>query len=453
MHFGKRLQIDMLHGPIIGPMILFALPLAMTGVLQQLFNTADVLVLGQFVSTEALAAVGNNSPIIGLLVNLFMGVSLGANVVIARFIGAHDLKETIRAVHTSFLLALIFGVLVAVIGELMARPMLEALSVPTSVMPLAETYLRIYFLGMPAIGLYNFESAIYRSRGNTWMPLQALAAASGLNVVLDLLAVLVFDWGVAGVAATTALSNYLSAWILYRGLCHEHGIIRLEPGAIRLERSYAKEILRIGLPAGIQGMVFSLSNLVIQAAINSLGAVVMAASTAAFTIEINIYVLLIAFGQAVTTFVSQNYGAGNLPRCRRVTQLGLLVTMVVTVVLSALACIFADPLLALFNDNPAVIDVGRIRIYYIIGFYFLCVFIEILSGAMRGYGHSLPPALLMLVTVCGVRITWIYTAFVAEPTFATIMISYPLSWAATVVLLVFIYLFYRRHITARKVLI
>ena len=199
-------------------------------------------------------------------------------------------------------------------------------------------------------------------------------------------------------------------------------------------------------------MVFSLSNLVIQAAINSLGAVVMAASTAAFTVEINIYVLLIAFGQAVTTFVSQNYGAGNLPRCRRVTQLGLLVTMVVTIVLSALACIFADPLLALFNDNPAVIDVGRIRIYYIIDFYFLCVFIEILSGAMRGYGHSLPPALLMLVTVCGVRITWIYTAFVAEPTFATIMISYPLSWAATVVLLVFIYLFYRRHITARKVL-
>ena len=220
MHFGKHLQIDMLHGPIIGPMILFALPLAMTGVLQQLFNTADVLVLGQFVSTEALAAVGNNSPIIGLLVNLFMGVSLGANVVIARFIGAHDLKETIRAVHTSFLLALIFGVLVAVIGELMARPMLEALSVPDAVMPLAETYLRIYFLGMPAIGLYNFESAIYRSRGNTWMPLQALAAASGLNVVLDLLAVLVFDWGVAGVAATTALSNYLSAWIEIQYLNH-----------------------------------------------------------------------------------------------------------------------------------------------------------------------------------------------------------------------------------------
>lgn len=446
MDLQKKMKIDMLHGPMAGPMIIFALPLALTGVLQQLFNTADVLVLGQFVGTDALAAVGNNSPIIGLLVNLFMGVSLGANVVIARFIGAHDLKETIRAVHTSFLLALLLGIFVAVIGELMARPMLEALSVPASVMPLAELYLRIYFLGMPAIGLYNFEAAIYRSRGNTWMPLKALAAASGLNIILNLMAVLVFDWGVAGVAAATAVSNYLAAWLLYRGLCHEHGIIRLEPGAIRMEKAYAKEILRIGLPAGIQGMVFSLSNLVIQAAINSLGAVVMAASTAAFTVEINIYVLLVAFGQAVTTFVSQNYGAGNLARCRKATRVGFSVTMLVTIVLSALACIFSDALLALFNDNPAVIGVGRIRIYYIIGFYFLCVFIEILSGALRGYGYSLPPALLMLVTVCGVRITWIYTVFAAEPTFTIIMIAYPISWAVTAVLLIGIYAFYRQHI-------
>ena len=446
MDVQKKMTVDMLHGSMAGPMVIFALPLALTGVLQQLFNTADTLVLGQFVGTDALAAVGNNAPIISLLVNLFIGISLGANVVIARFIGAHDLKETIRAVHASFLLALLLGIFVAVLGELIARPMLELLAVPDSVMPAAELYLRIYFLGMPAIGLYNFESAIYRSRGNTWTPLKALAAASGLNIVLNLVTVLVFDWGVGGVAAATALSNYLSAWMLYHALCHEHGIIRLEPGAIRMEKSYAKEILRIGLPAGIQGMVFALSNLVIQAAINSLGTVVMAASTAAFTIEINIYVLLIAFGQAVTTFVSQNYGAGNLARCRKATKTGFSVTMLVTVVLSALACLFANELLALFNDNPAVIEIGRIRIFYIIGFYFLCVFIEILSGALRGYGYSLPPALLMLVTICGVRIAWIYTAFAAKPTFTNIMISYPLSWVITAVLLIGIYAFYRKHI-------
>lgn len=443
--------IDMLHGPIAGPMFLFALPLALTGILQQLFNTADVLVLGQYVGTNALAAVGNNSPIIGLLVNLFMGVSLGANVVIARFIGAHNLKETTRAVHTSFLLALIFGLAVAAVGELMAEPMLRALAVPDEVMEPAALYLRIYLLGMPAIGLYNFESAIYRSRGDTQTPLKALAVASLLNIVGNLAAVLLLDWGIAGVAAATSLANYVSAWMLYHSLCHEHGIIRIEPGAIRMIWPYAQEILRIGLPAGIQGMVFSLSNLVIQAAINSLGAEVMAASAAAFIIEINIYVFLIAFGQSITTFVSQNYGAGNLPRCRQVTRVGMQVGMVVIVLLSGSACLLADHLLAFFNDVASIIEIGRIRVFYIVGFYAVCVFIEGFSGAMRGYGYSLPPALLMLATVCGVRIVWIYTVFAAEPTFSNIMVCYPLSWTITAVLLAGIYGFYRKNIKVIRV--
>ena len=436
----------MLHGPLVKPMVLFALPLALTGILQQLFNTADVLVLGQFVGTTALAAVGNNSPIIGLLVNLFMGVSLGANVVIARFIGAHNLKETTQAVHTSFLLALILGVAMAVLGELMAAPMLQALGVPAEVMPSAELYLRVYLLGMPAMGLYNFESAIFRSRGDTQTPLKALAVASVLNIVLNLAAVTVVDWGIAGVAAATAISSYVSAWMLYDNLCHAHGIIRIEPGAIRMISSYAKEILRIGVPAGIQGMVFSLSNLVIQAAINSLGEEVMAASASAFIIEINIYVFLVAFGQTVTTFVSQNYGAGNLPRCRKVTKVGMQVAMAVIVALSGMACLFSDELLALFNGAAAVIEIGRIRVWYIVGFYFVCVFIEGLSGAMRGYGYSLPPALLMLGTVCGVRIVWMYTVFAANPSFKSSMLCYPISWTATAVLLVVIYRFYRKHI-------
>lgn len=443
--------IDMLHGPIAGPMFLFALPLALTGILQQLFNTADVLVLGQYVGTNALAAVGNNSPIIGLLVNLFMGVSLGANVVIARFIGAHNLKETTRAVHTSFLLALIFGLAVAAVGELMAEPMLRALAVPDEVMEPAALYLRIYLLGMPAIGLYNFESAIYRSRGDTQTPLKALAVASLLNIVGNLAAVLLLDWGIAGVAAATSLANYVSAWMLYHSLCHEHGIIRIEPGAIRMIGPYAREILRIGLPAGIQGMVFSLSNLVIQAAINSLGAEVMAASAAAFIIEINIYVFLIAFGQSITTFVSQNYGAGNLPRCRQVTRVGMQVGMVVIVLLSGSACLLADHLLAFFNDVASIIEIGRIRVFYIVGFYAVCVFIEGFSGAMRGYGYSLPPALLMLATVCGVRIVWIYTVFAAEPTFRNIMVCYPISWTITAVLLAGIYGFYRKNIKVIRV--
>jgi len=253
------------------------------------------------------------------------------------------------------------------------------------------------------------------------------------------------------VAAATSLANYVSAWMLYHSLCHERGIIRIEPGAIRMIGPYAREILRIGLPAGIQGMVFSLSNLVIQAAINSLGAEVMAASAAAFIIEINIYVFLIAFGQSITTFVSQNYGAGNLPRCRQVTRVGMQVGMVVIVLLSGAACLLADHLLAFFNDVASIIEIGRIRVFYIVGFYAVCVFIEGFSGAMRGYGYSLPPALLMLATVCGVRIVWIYTVFAAEPTFRNIMVCYPISWTITAVLLAGIYGFYRKNIKVIRV--
>lgn len=442
--------IDMLHGPLAGPLFAFTLPLALTGILQQLFNTADVLTLGHFVSTEALAAVGNNSPVIGLLVNLFIGVSLGANVVIARCIGARDFRRTTQAVHTSFLLALIFGVLVALLGEAIAVPMLEWLAVPDTVMPSAELYLRVYLLGLPAIGLYNFESAIFRSRGDARTPLYALAVASILNIVLNLLAVLLLDWGIFGVALATTLANYVSAVLLFRALCRAHGVLRLMPRALSLNAADAREILRIGLPAGVQGMVFSLSNLVIQAAINSLGAVVMAASAAAFVIEINIYVFLVGFGQAVTTFVSQNYGAGNLARCRAATRTGLFIAMVTIVGFSVLACVFAEPLLRCFNDDPAVVEVGKIRLYYIVGFYFIYVFIEILSGAMRGYGHSLPPALLMMLTICGVRIGWIYTAFAAVPTFFIIMLSYPISWAVTVVLLLVIYWFYCKNLTVPR---
>ena len=450
MSANRRHTIDMLHGSLTRPLFVFTLPLAVTGILQQLFNTADVLTLGHFVSTEALAAVGNNSPVIGLLVNLFIGVSLGANVVIAQQIGAKNFRHATEAVHTSFLLALIFGLLVALVGEAIAAPMLRLLAVPLDVMPLAELYLRIYLLGLPAIGLYNFEAAIFRSRGDTRTPLIALSVASLLNISLNLFSVLVLHWDVLGVALATVFANYISAVFLFRALCHAHGILRLMPRALALRPADIREILRIGLPAGVQGMVFSLSNLVIQAAINSLGAVVMAASAAAFVIEINIYVFLVGFGQAVTTFVSQNYGAGNLARCRAVTRTGLLISMVTIVSFSILACVFAEPLLACFNDDPAVVDVGKIRLYYIVGFYFLYIVIEILSGAMRGYGYSLPPALLMMVTICGVRIAWIYTVFAAVPTFFVIMLSYPLSWAVTVVLLFFIYLFYCKNITVSR---
>ena len=448
----KGAAIDMLHGPLAKPLLIFAIPLAFTGILQQLFNTADILVLGKFVGTTALAAVGNNAPISGLLVTLFLGISLGSNVVIAQFIGGRRYRETTKAVHTSIALALVIGIVIMAAGELLAGQMLEALAVPPEVMPEAETYLRIYILALPAISLYNFEAAIFRARGDTKTPLYALLLASLLNIAGNLAAVLVLDTGIAGVAWATTISYYIGSVYLLQKLRHAFGVIRLELGAIQLNGAIVKKIIQIGLPAGIQGMVFCLSNLVIQAAINSLGATVMAASAAAFTIEINCYAFLISFGQALTTFVGQNYGAANLRRCRRVTRVAMALGLGFTVALSGLVCIFADPLLAFFDPHPDVIAIGRTRVYYIIGFYFLDMIIELISGAMRGYGYSLPPAILMLVTICGVRIGWIKTAFVMDPTFSVIMMSYPVSWAVTAVLLLGVYLYYRKNIRVNRVL-
>jgi len=445
-------NIDMLHGPLLGPLTKFALPLALTAVLQQLFNTADVFILGQYVGSNAIAAVGNNLPIISLFVTLFVGISLGANVSIARFIGGHRLKETMEAVHTAFLLALILGVVLTVVGELTARWMLVALDVPGQVMGSAELYLRIYMLGMPAIGLYNFESAIFRSRGNTQTPLYALAVASVLNIALNLFSVTLVNWGLAGVAAATVLANYVAAWLLFRALCEAHGTIHLEPAALHWQGRYVREILQIGLPAGIQGMVFCLSNLVIQAAINSLGPTVMAASSAAFIVEINIYCFMMSFGQAVTTFVGQNYGAANIERCYQVFKAGLKLMTSFTICVPALACYFAPQLVALFDQHPEVIAIACIRIYYVVGFYILDGTIELFSGTLRGYGCSLPPALITLFAICGVRVLWIYTAFVAWPTFETIMMSYPVSWAPTVILLALLYRFYRRNLKVTRVL-
>lgn len=441
----RRKEIDMLHGPLAVPIILFAVPLALTGILQQLFNTTDTLILGQYVGKEALAAMGNNAPIIGLLVNLFIGLSLGANVVIARSIGSHSLKGATEAVHTSFLLAIVSGVLIAVLGEIFAIPLLEMLSVPESVMPQAALYLRIYLVGMPGIGLYNFASAIYRAHGNTRTPLIALAMASVVNLVFDFVAVFT-GFGLAGIVWATVLANYLSAAILFYTLHKAHGILHLIVGAIRWHRPYAREILRIGIPAGVQGMVFSLSNIVIQVAINSLGADYMAASAAAFTIEINTYSFLIAFGQAVTTFISQNYGARKYDRCRSITNKGLAISLVFIFVLSTIVCLASRQLLGCFDLAPDIIEIGHLRILYIIGFYFLSAFIEVYSGALRGLGYSLPPAVLMLITICGARIVWIYTVFAAIPTYDIIMASYPLSWTVTALLLALVYRFYKKNL-------
>ena len=360
---GKK-QLDMLHGSIWNKIPQFALPVAATAILEQLFNASDVAVVGNFTgadSTVAVAAVGANSALIGLIVNLFIGIALGTNVVIANAIGHGNRQDVQKAVHTSVLFALIGGVLVALVGELLAAPVLGMLNVPEDVLPQALLYLRIYLAGMPVILLYNFEAAIFRSIGETRTPLIALASSGVLNVILNLFFVAVLHMTVNGVAIATVISNAVSSVLLYRKLRTTTREIHLDPKLLRIDGAILKRILQIGLPAGVQSAVFSVSNIVIQSAINSLGTVVMAASSAAFNIEIMTFYILNSFSQACTTFVGQNFGAGDLRRCRRTLLLCLGEGIAVLAVAVSTILFFGKPLLSIFNRDPQVIETGYLR--------------------------------------------------------------------------------------------
>ena len=433
---GKK-QLDMLHGPIWNKLPRFALPVAATAILEQLFNASDVAVVGNFTGsarTACVAAVGANSPIIGLIVNLFIGIALGSNVIIAHAIGQGKPEDVHKAVHTSVVVAVLGGVLVALLGELIAAPLLSMLNVPAEVFPLALLYLRIYLAGMPVILLYNFEAAIFRSVGETKIPLIALASSGVLNVLLNLFFVAVLDMKVSGVAVATVISNAVSSVLLYIRLRRSTQVIHLEPKALGIDWATLGRILRIGLPAGIQSAVFSISNIVIQSAINDLGTVVMAASSAAFNIEIITYDILNSFSQACTTFVGQNYGAGELKRCKKTLFLCLIEGVIALAAAIALLLFSGKTLLKLFNPDPDVVETGYIRLMLIMVSHSFSLLYEIMAGYLRGFGISLTPALLTMVGVCGIRIAWIRFVFPQSRTFRTIMTAYPISLCATAIL-------------------
>ena len=436
----KSHQLDMLHGSIWNKLPRFALPVAATAILEQLFNASDVAVVGNFAGdaaekTAAVAAVGANTAIIGLIVNLFVGIALGANVVIANAIGRDDKDAVHRAVHTSILVALLGGAAIAVIGELIAGTLLHSLNVPDDVYPLALLYLRIYLLGMPVILLYNFEAAIFRSIGDTKVPLIALACSGVLNVILNLFFVAVLGMTVNGVAIATVISNALSSLILFIRLIRTDKYIKLEPRSLRIDGQSMKLILKIGLPAGIQSSVFSLSNIVIQSAINSLGKVVMAASSAALNIELLAYYVLNSFSQACTTFVGQNYGARQIDRCRKTLLLSILEDFIASAIAIGIVLLSGRFLLSIFNSDPEVIEIGYTRLIYLFSAYVFSMLYEVLSGYMRGFGISLIPAILTTIGVCGIRIFWINFVFPQNPTFTTIMTVYPISLSSTALLI------------------
>ena len=439
-------QLDMLHGPIWNKIPRFALPVAATAILEQLFNASDVAVVGNFTGsarTLAVAAVGANNSIIGLIVNVFIGIALGANVVIANAIGRGDRDTVQKAVHTSVLVSILGGILVTVLGELAAGPLLGALHVPEEVFPLALLYLRIYLAGMPVILLYNFEAAIFRSVGDTKIPLIALATSGVLNVLLNLFFVAVLHMTVNGVAIATVLSNAFSAALLYRRLRRTDREVHLEPKQLRVDWAVLKRILHIGLPAGMQGAVFAVSNIVIQSAINSLGTVVMAASSAAFNIEVLTYDILNSFSQACTTFVGQNFGAGELKRCKRTLALCLLEGIVVLAVAITVFLTFGRTLLSIFNQDPEVIATGYIRLVTVMLSHTFSLLYELFSGYLRGFGISVVPAVLTMLGVCGIRIAWIRLVFPQFQTFRSIMLVYPISLCTTALLLFAALVYYR----------
>lgn len=442
----KAKKLDLLNGPIWNKIPQFALPVAATGILEQLFNASDLAIVGNFASTDrtvAVAAVGANSPIIGMILNLFIGISLGTNVVIANAIGRRDEKTVEKTVHTSVLAALLGGLLVTLLGELWIGNLLNLLNVPADVFPYALLYIRIYLIGMPVIFLYNFEAAIFRSVGDTKVPLQALALSGVLNVMLNLFFVILLGRSVDGVAIATVISNAVSAMILFFRLLRTDKWIRLQPAKLRISGECLGQILRIGLPAGIQSAVFNLANIVIQSAINSLGTVVIAASSAAYNIEILVYYMFNSFSQACTTFVGQNYGAGQIRRCRKTLLLCLLEDCVVSIISIIIILSGGRFLLSLFNSDPQVIELGYTRLVLIFIAYLFSMVYEVMSGYLRGFGISTVPAILTILGVCGVRIAWVYTVFPQNRTFHTIMMAYPASLATTAVLIFIALMIYR----------
>lgn len=430
--------MDMIHGSIWDKLIKYALPVAATGILEQLFNASDVAVVGNFTGnakTLAVAAVGANSPIVGLLLNFFIGIALGVNVVIAKAVGKNNNRTIHKAVHTSIIMAVVGGFAVTVIGELFIGELLQVLNVPDDVFPYALLYIRIYLIGMPVILLYNFEAAIFRSIGETKTPLKALAFSGVVNVLLNLFFVIVLKMTVNGVAIATVISNALSSVILFIKLMKTDSVIHVDVKSLRFDKNVFIRIIKIGLPAGVQSAVFSVANIVIQSAINSLGTVVIAASSAAFNIEIFAYDILNSFSQACTTFTGQNYGAGQLKRCRKVLILSIIEDAIATAAAIILVLLSGRVLLSVFNNDPQVIKIGYTRLVMIFSAYTFSMLYENMSGYLRGFGISLLPAILTVIGVCGIRIFWIYTIFPQHRNFTVIMAAYPVSLSTTAVLI------------------
>ena len=430
---GKTYEIDMCSGAILPKLLQFALPLMFSSILQLLFNAADIIVVGRWAGDNSLAAVGSNASIIGLLTNLFIGLSVGANILAARFYGAREEENLRQTVHTALLVSLLGGMLLAVTGALGAHTILIWMQSPPEVLDLATLYLRIYFLGMPATMLYNFGAALLRAVGDTRRPLYYLTLAGVINVVLNLFFVIVCHFDVAGVAIATVASQCVSALLVLRCLTKAGGAVRLDLRQLKIHPVRLRQIMRVGIPAGIQGVLFSLSNVVIQSSINSFGETVMAGNAAANNIETFIYASVNAFYQANISFTSQNLGAGRIDRIRPIMLRALGCAAVTGGVLGWLTVLLGPHLLGIYSDSAPVISAGMDRIRIVCTLYALCGLMDVIVGSIRGMGYAVTPMLVTLIGACGLRLLWIAVLLQIPEyhTIHTVYISYPVSWTVT----------------------
>lgn len=430
-HGSQSGHIDMLNGGLFGKILVFALPLFLSGILQQSFNSVDIAVVGRWAGREALAAVGNNGMVISLIINLFVGISVGANVVIANYVGRNDGNGIRNAIRTSALVAVWSGMFLLCVGLVVAEPLLRWLDTPGDVLELAVLYLRIFSLGMPFMMIYNFGSAILRSMGDTRRPFYALVVSGVINACLNLLLVIVFGMGVAGVAIATVVANVVNAAMIVYFLVNEAPPFRLELKCLVMSRPDLRKILKIGVPAGVQGMVFSISNVFILASINGFGAHVAAGSSAALNFEYYCYFAISAFAQAAVAFVSQNYGAGQYDRCRRVFRTSMLLAFLFCAAMNLFIWWWREMFVGVFSTDPEVIRYAAIRIECVLAFQFIACSYEISGAAMRGLGYSMTPTVLTIFGTCVFRLGWVWWIARCGGSFAELMLVYPVSWTIT----------------------
>ena len=428
----RQYRMDMCEGPLFGKIVLFTIPLLITNVLQLMFNAADLVIVGRFAGEEALAAVGATSQLTWLILAVFFGLSSGVNVVVARGTGAKDRGAVVRGVHTASAVALYGGILMSIIGILVSRSMLRWMNTPPDILDKAALYMQIYCAGIPFVVFFNFGSAILRAVGDTKRPLYFMFAAGGVNVLLNLLFVVVFGMDAAGVAAATVISNALAAFLAVRALAGSRDAIRVRWRKVRIHGSSLREILHIGLPGGVQGACYSFSNVTIQSAINTFGRQAIAGDTAAASIEAIVAEATSVFFQTAISFTGQNLGAGRYDRVKKGFFYCLVCTCAAAFLTGGLFLLFAHRALGVYNSDPAVIAWGLLRLNLLLPTKFLCGIMDVISGTLRGLGHSIKPMIVILCGVCGFRVLWVWCVFPLHRTLTNLYFSYPVSWVLVI---------------------